>query len=197
MQGRDSHVMMLTFKSTTELCKDSLRTLLQWLISCTFTQRYLSCLQSVRPAETAPSLLSWPRSLSIFPDRCPGCATALLSCTWGGFVVLCTPQQLVAAGTWEGWSSVVDAPGSVIEIKQTQCVLSVSERSWTAVASWAVRSSCLLRDLSAKSLCSRYLKAFIFLAHIPLCLDCELFNFMKYCVEKKLISAVSKCRKSY
>lgn len=47
------------------------------------------------------------------------------------------------------------------------------------------------------SLCSLYLKAFIFLADIPLCLGYKLFNFMKYCVEKQLISAVSKCRKSY
>lgn len=46
----------------------------------------------------APGLLFWLRSLSTFPDRCPDSTSALLSCTWGGFVVLCTPQQLVAAG---------------------------------------------------------------------------------------------------
>lgn len=164
-------------------------------ISCTFSQRYLSCLQSVRPAGTAPSLLSWLRSLSTFPDRCPGCTSAL-SCTWGGFVVLSTPQQLVAAGTWEGWGSVMDAPGSVTETKQTQRVLSTSGRSvrsWTEVTSWAVRSSCLLKDLSAMSLCSLYPMAFIFLAHVPPCLDYEVFNFVKYCMEENLLSSVSKC----
>lgn len=37
MQDRDSHMIMLTFKSTTELSKDNLQTLLQRLINCTFT----------------------------------------------------------------------------------------------------------------------------------------------------------------
>lgn len=62
----------------------------------------------------------------------------------------------------------------------------------TEVASWAVRFLCLLKDLSATNLCSLYLIAFVFLASVPPCLDYELFNFMKYCMEEKLLSSVSK-----
>lgn len=40
-QDKDSLMIMLTFKSTTELSKDNLQTLLQWLINCTFSQKYL------------------------------------------------------------------------------------------------------------------------------------------------------------
>lgn len=38
---RDSYMIMLTFKSTTELSKDNLKTLLQWLIRWMFAQKCL------------------------------------------------------------------------------------------------------------------------------------------------------------
>lgn len=71
-QDRDSHMIMLTFKSTTELSKDNLQTLLQWLINCAFTQKYLMYCSS------HPSLLLQSKRLfGIYPSP-PGCSSLLL-----------------------------------------------------------------------------------------------------------------------
>lgn len=56
----------------------------------------------------------------------------------------------------------------------------------TEVAPWDVTFLCLLKDISAMNLCNLYLIACVFLASVPPCLDYELFNFIKYCMEEEL-----------
>lgn len=70
---RDSYMIMLTFSSMTELSKDNLQTLLQWLISCTFTQKYLMY------CSTHQSLLLYSQRLfGIYPSP-PSRSSLLLS----------------------------------------------------------------------------------------------------------------------
>lgn len=91
--------------------------------------------------------------------------------------------------------SVVDAPGSVTEAEQTQCVLSTSGRSGSSSNRGCILG-CQIFMPSRGPICydlyNLYLIAFVFLASVPPCLDYELFNFIRYCMEEKLFSSVSR-----
>lgn len=72
-EDQDSHMIMLTFKSTTERSKDNLQTLLQWLINCTLTQKYL-----MYCCTHQSFLLYSQRLFGIYPSP-PGWSSLLLS----------------------------------------------------------------------------------------------------------------------